>query len=90
MNFSTVPPYRPTTVRHSSKYAGQQLTDLLGVAGLGQGGEPDQVTEEDRGEPSLGHGERGFRSVVGGLDRGAALRAKLAALGGRPAGWALP
>ena len=70
--------------------AGEQLSDLLGVAALGQGGEPDEVTEDDGGEPSLGHRERGFGPGVGRLDRGPALGAEPAALGGRPAGRALP
>ncbi len=34
--------------------AGQQVADLLRVAGLGEGGEPDQVGEQHRDQPALG------------------------------------
>ena len=54
--------------------AGQQLARLLGVALLGEGREADQVGEQDRHQPALGHRlRRGLGARVPGSAAAAAL-----------------
>ena len=56
----------PTVTLHhlarEIEVAGQQLTDVLGVAALGHRGEADQIGEQDRDEAALGDA----RFVAGG------------------------
>ena len=51
--------------------AGQQLADVLGIAGLGQAREAHEVGEEDRDQPPLRHAEgRVLRGRIGRRGRG--------------------
>jgi hypothetical protein len=53
MNFSTVPPYRVNEVPTKLEVAGEQLSHLFRVSGLGEGGEVNQVGEQHRDEAAL-------------------------------------